>query len=144
VNLYLDTSALVKLYLAEEGSPVVRGAVQTARLVATSTLVYVEARAAFARRQREGGMSRQDHRRIQRDLERDWEHYVRLQVSEPLVRSAARLAERERLRAHDALHLASALTLKQRLAAPVVFACWDARLETAARRARLSVLPGFQ
>lgn len=92
-------------------------------LVATSILAYVEARAAFARRQREGGMSRGDHRRIQRDLEREWEHYVRLQVSEPLVRSAARLAKRERLRVYDALHLASALTLKQRLTAPVVFAC---------------------
>lgn len=31
MNLYLDTSALVKLYVAEEDSPVVRGAVQTAR-----------------------------------------------------------------------------------------------------------------
>jgi len=53
VNLYLDTSALVKLYIAEEGSLLVRTALADARFVATSVVAYVEARAAFARRRRE-------------------------------------------------------------------------------------------
>ncbi len=46
--LYLDTSALVKLYVSEEGSEIVRGAVESAGRVATSRIAYAEARAALA------------------------------------------------------------------------------------------------
>jgi antitoxin (DNA-binding transcriptional repressor) of toxin-antitoxin stability system len=55
VTLYLDTSALVKLYVDEEGALAVRHAVDQAELVATSAIAYAEARAAFARRHWEGG-----------------------------------------------------------------------------------------
>ena len=44
--LYLDTSALVKLYLDEEDSGAVHEAVEVAEGVATSTVAYAETRAA--------------------------------------------------------------------------------------------------
>ena len=47
--LYLDTSALVKLYVREHGSAAVRALVERADVVATSVVAYAEARAAFAR-----------------------------------------------------------------------------------------------
>ena len=53
MKLYLDTSALVKLYVEEEGSATVREAIARAETVATTVIVYVEACAAFARRRRE-------------------------------------------------------------------------------------------
>ena len=43
MRLYLDASALVKLYVDEEGSPLVRGAVERAGVVSTSAITYVEA-----------------------------------------------------------------------------------------------------
>jgi predicted nucleic acid-binding protein len=140
VRLYLDTSALVKLHVDEEGSALVREAVARAELISTSRVAYVEARAAFARRRHTKDMDAQAYRRIVRDLAGDWEHYLRIDVTEPLVRKAARLAERHRLRAYDAIHLASAGELKDRLAEPIVFACWDAQLEAAARREGLELL----
>ena len=50
--LYLDTSALVKLYAAEPGRMQTCRAVNRADLVATSLLANVETRAAFARKNR--------------------------------------------------------------------------------------------
>ena len=47
--LYLDTSALVKLYVREAGSVLVRRATEASEAAATSTVAYAEARAAFAR-----------------------------------------------------------------------------------------------
>ena len=47
--LYLDTSALVKLYVRERGSARVRAQVGKADAIATSVVAYAEARAAFAR-----------------------------------------------------------------------------------------------
>jgi predicted nucleic acid-binding protein len=141
VTLYLDTSALVKLYVAEDGSAVVRQAVADADRIATSGIAYVEARSAFARRRREGGLLPLQHRRIVRDLDADWGHYLRLDVTETLIRQAAALAERHRLRTYDAIHLASAIVLKGRLTDPVVFACWDDLLSAVARREGLTPVP---
>ena len=57
MTLYLDTSSLVKLYLAEVGTDSVRRLVDDATLVATSQIAYPETRAALARRRREGALS---------------------------------------------------------------------------------------
>ena len=50
VILYLDTSSLVKIYVAEQGSKDVQALVAQATVVATSRVAYPEMRAAFARR----------------------------------------------------------------------------------------------
>ena len=47
--LYLDTSAIVKLYADETGSDQVWAAVAEAKLCATHLIAYAETRAAFAR-----------------------------------------------------------------------------------------------
>jgi predicted nucleic acid-binding protein len=56
VTLYLDTSSLVKLYVAGPGSEAVRKLVDDATVVATSSIAYTETRAALARRHRERGL----------------------------------------------------------------------------------------
>ena len=53
MTLYLDTSSLVKLYVTESGSKVVRQLVGDANVVATSVVAYAETRAALARLRRE-------------------------------------------------------------------------------------------
>ena len=134
MRLYLDTSALVKLYVEEDGSGAVRRAVGQSRPVATSAVAYVEARAAFSRRRNEGHLTAAEHRRVVRDLDADWDRFLRLEVTEPLIREAADLAEAHRLRAYDAIHLASARVMKERLGGTVLFASWDTHLERAAAR----------
>ena len=134
MTLYLDTSALVKLYILEEGTEAVRIAVEGTGLVVTSAIAYVEARAAFARLRREGALSAGHHRRTTRDLDTDWPRYLTIEVVTPIIREAARLAEAHRLRAYDAVHLASAAAAHRRLAGAVVFATWVGPLENAAKR----------
>ncbi|MBI4560441.1 MAG: type II toxin-antitoxin system VapC family toxin [Candidatus Rokubacteria bacterium] len=140
MRLYLDTSALVKLYVDEEGSPVVRSAVDQAGLIATSAIAYVEARAAFVRRRHEGGLSAGEYRRVIRDLDADWARYLVVEVTGSLIREAARLAEAHRLRAYDAVYLACAAAVHGRLAEPVVLASWDLDLESVARKERFELL----
>jgi uncharacterized protein len=138
LRLYLDTSALVKLYVEEDGSSIVRSAVEEAETVATSIVAYVEARAAFARRQLERTIPLSDYRLLIRDFEADWRHYLVIEATEPLVRRAAELAEAHRLRAYDAIHLASASVLKENLEDSVSFASWDSQLQAAAGREGLA------
>jgi uncharacterized protein with PIN domain len=70
--LYLDTSSLVKLYVEEPGSPAVHAEVDGSELVATSTVAYAEARAALARRRREGSLTAAEHRKAKAGLDTDW------------------------------------------------------------------------
>ena len=51
--LFLDTSALVKLYIVEADSPVVHASVARAETVAVCRIAWAEACAALARRARE-------------------------------------------------------------------------------------------
>ena len=134
MRLYLDTSAVVKLYVDEAGSSMVRQWVDDADTVATSIIAFVEARAAFARRHREKRISSAAHARLVRDFAADWDRYLVLEATQTLMRLAGRLAATHALRAYDAIHLASAKILREKLAEPVFFASWDARLTVAARK----------
>jgi predicted nucleic acid-binding protein len=136
VILYLDTSALVKLYVDEPGRGAVLELLEVAITCATARIAYVEARAAFARRRREGGFDTRTLRHVVDLLDQDWATYTLIEMGEPLVRRAGVLAERHGLRGYDAVHLAAALEVA-RAGADVVVACFDERLRRAARRAKL-------
>ncbi len=130
--VYLDTSALVKLYVEEDGSDDVAKWVAAARFVATSRVAYPEARAALARRRREGGLTAGALRGAVRDLDRDLGRYVVVELDTAIAASAGDLAERRALRGFDALHLASALSLEAYFRPTPAFVAFDRKLTLAA------------
>ena len=136
--VYLDTSSLVKLYVDEPGSAAVSRLVQEAEIAATSVVAYPEARAALARRRRERSLSPASHRRARAALDADWPRVLSLDVGDTLARQAGHLAEAQRLRGFDALHLASYLTIAREFPGEDVrFSSADKALVRASRRTRL-------
>lgn len=112
--LYLDTSALVKLYAEEPGREEVQSAVKDARVVAVSEIGYVEACSALARKEREGFFSADEHDATVEQLQRDYrEVYLSRPVTGDLIARAGALAREHALRAYDAVHLATALILRE-------------------------------
>ncbi len=99
---------------------------------------YAEARAAFARYRREGGLTPAGLRQVVRDLDAEWGTYSVVEIVDALVRRAGALAERHALRAYDAIQLAAALELA-RAGADVQFACFDERLNRSAGREGLAL-----
>lgn len=136
--IYLDTSALVKLYAKEEKRNIVFEAVDSSEAVATSTAAYAEARAALARRRRESKMNEEEHRRAVERLNREWRTYERLAVSNLVAYRAGELADRHALRGFDAVHLASALRFAEQFE-ELSFLAFDDRLVTAAKSASMRV-----
>lgn len=136
MTLYLDTSSLVKLYVAEVGSHDVRDLVARATIVTTSMIAYPEARAALARRRREGALRPAALAAAKRALEDDWSRYLAVGVTEMLCRAAGNLAERYQLRGYDSVHLACFLQVARR-AGPddTEFSSFDDRLNHAAASA---------
>lgn len=130
--LYLDTSSLIKVYLAESGWQAIRALGQQARLVATSLVAYAEGRATLARSRRDGRLTPAQFRTVASAFETDWATYSARDVTVALVRYAGDLAEKHFLRGFDAIHLASALTLKRELGEDVTFSSADSRLTAGA------------
>ena len=137
--LYLDSSALVKLYAEEAGTTQVQSDAVAAKLCATSELTYVEARSAIARKRREDGWSETEYRRILRALDDDWPTLHHIAVTPSLVRRAADFTDRFGLRAYDAVQLAAAEAVQEQVGRKfrVRFCCFDGRLTTAAERLSL-------
>jgi predicted nucleic acid-binding protein len=132
--LYVDTSALVKLYVPEPESEAVQALVGSAQVTAVSLIAFAEARAAFARKRRERAVNSKDYRRIVREFDDDWDHYFIVHVTEPLVKRAAQLADKHGLRGYDAIQLSSAILLHEQSGERVTFCCFDSRLLRASQR----------
>jgi predicted nucleic acid-binding protein len=140
--LYLDTSSLIKLYVEESGSAETERLLGESSLGCTSVVAYAEARSALARLCREGSLTAEEHTLAKADLDRDWPHFLSVEVTPVVWRTAGDLAERHALRGFDSLHLASFLYLtKANLGEPVQFSSFDGRLNGAARAETQAVTP---
>jgi predicted nucleic acid-binding protein len=132
--LYLDTSNLVKLYVEEEDSTEVANLVVSSKATATSLIAYAESRSAFARRYKEKAFTRREYEELITSFNADWENYLILRVQTDVVMKAGYLAEKHGLRGFDAIHLSSALRLKEEVSEDVVFSCSDRVLQKAAHQ----------
>jgi predicted nucleic acid-binding protein len=137
---YLDTSALVKRFVAETGSPVVHALVIRHGPVATAKIAYAEVHAGLARKRREGHLSERQYVSTCRLFETDWRAYVRVDLHDEVLVLARDLLRRHPLKGFDAIHLASALSLSTALSEEITFAAADTRLLDAARAERLRAL----
>lgn len=136
--LYLDTSSLVKLYVDEDGSEIVREWVEEAEAVATSRVAYPEALSAFARRWNRGDLTDEEMSLARESFAGDWPIFIHLPLHE---RRAGGLVVTHLLRGFDAVHLAAAQDLAERfLSEEVVFSTFDGSLLRAARAEGLSTL----
>jgi len=142
VILYLDTTALAKLFVVEPGAESLGRAVAQAAAVATHLIAYAEMRATFSRAVRMGRVEGAALPALIIEFERRWASIEVLAVTEPLVRRAGDLAERHGLRGYDSVHLAAVLALRELVGsgAEVRFGVFDSKLREAALVHGLSLL----
>lgn len=129
--LFLDTSALVKIYIAEPGSERMREAVAREDPKAASVLAFAEIHAALARRRREELLREAELEQIRLVFAEDWETLTQMSVGAAVLRRVPGLCDRHPLRGADAVHLASALLLQEE-GLEILFACSDRSLLAAA------------
>jgi predicted nucleic acid-binding protein len=136
--VYLDASALVKLFVPEEDSDTLNQALAGLNDVIVSDLALTEVASALGRRTREQRLTRQQARRLYREALKLHASSHHAELTPPVHRRAERLmlSFTIPLRALDALHLATALDAE---AATIV--TFDPRLRDAATSQGLFVAP---
>jgi predicted nucleic acid-binding protein len=134
---YFDTSALLKLFLAEPGAATARRAWQVVSAAAAGRLLHAEARAALAAAERapRRAFTPTDHARARTDLDQVWERVVKVEPTEMVVRAAGDPAESYALGGYDAVHPACAMR-----AGADALVCADADLIRAAQACGLGVI----
>ena len=136
--LYLDTSSLVKLYVTEAHSELVRNWAEDAEIIATCRVAYPETVSALNRRMRSGDFTRRDYELLLNTFAGEWMHFAVIDFDEI---AAGRLAAAYGLRGFDAVHLSAAKLLKASQAGiSVAFSSFDEKLNTAAASEKLKVL----
>jgi predicted nucleic acid-binding protein len=135
--IYLDSSALVKRYVEEDGSGAVDRLLADHPFAATSRLAYPEILSALNRKHRAREISARVLTELIAAFESDWGKLFVLELDEELLPIAKRAIRKHAIRGADAVHLASGIWLRSVLKEDVVFACADARLLDAARAERL-------
>jgi uncharacterized protein len=139
--LYLDTSALVKLYFQEAFSDDILLKWRSAEHIVTSSVAYAETSAAIYRKNREGNLEYSLMREVVSSFHQDWSSLIRVEVTDELNAYINRAVERYPLRGFDLVHLASAMVIRERLPQDFVFACFDERLARAARSEGCEIFP---
>ena len=134
-SCYVDTSALIKRYLAETGSTWIRNLVDWAagNVIVVCDLTAVEVFSTLARRQREGTIAPADIVILQTRFLADFgQEYLSIALEDSVLSRARDLLNRYPLRSLDAIQLASAIEAAIILGEPLTFLSADRNLLNAA------------
>ncbi len=144
ISYYFDSSAWVKVYVTETGTPWVTTVFNAGTTygppqyqITSASIAVVEVAAAIARHERTGKITSTERRELYRRLVFDSENRTsRLGLSDDILQLAAELTQRRPLRGFDAIHLSTALTVNQHFVTSglpsIIFVSADAILCAAA------------
>jgi len=138
--IYIDSSALVKRYLKENGSERVQKTLSGKNLLAVSKLAYPEVLSAFMRKHRAGELGEGPLKKVIDWFLLDWDKLIIVDMNDGLLPILRTLLHNYPLKGADAVHLASALWLSQSLKENLVFMASDQTLLKAALSEQLLVL----
>jgi uncharacterized protein len=139
MNVYADSSALLKLVLREQGSDEMVALHAISDPLTCAAIGYVELRSGLAMAARMGRVDPPNYADHVLELQRLWLSLGEIPVDQQLLSRAGDHAEAHALRSFDAMHLAALAA-----AGPpgtITFACWDRDLREAAGSIGYGLLP---
>jgi len=137
---YFDTSAVVKLYVEEQGSAHVQSLARKNRPL-SSVILSLELVSALARRKRSGDLSSEAQETALGNFRKDLPRFDLVELTSDIRRRAEAMLLMYPLRTLDAIHIASALFTREALSLPrLPFITSDRRQHEGALLAGLDVV----
>lgn len=141
MNLYLDSSALLRRYLKRLGGEELSHELETAGRYGIAAITRVEVAAALTRLERGGVIHRGERRNAFELLEHDLPVMTEIFLTQDVVTRAYELVQKHGLRGYDGIQLAAADFWRVSLEEPVTIATFDADLWSAANSDNFLVWP---
>ena len=141
MNLYIDTSAVIKRHVQEAFSEDVRGWIESATMVATGLITRAEVSSGINRLYRTKLLLDESYALALSEFRKSWDDYHRIDITDQIITRADFLICQFVLRGYDAIHLACSLTWQEALQSPITMATFDSQLHEAAQKVGMAVLP---
>ena len=111
MNLFFDTSALIKRYILEKGSDEVDELLNRADGVFLSPLTEVETCSVFRRLWTDKAIDEKEYTLLRKEFETDCQYYTFIPLDEQVLWQAKRVIHEHQLKTLDSLQLGTALSL---------------------------------
>jgi predicted nucleic acid-binding protein len=141
MNLYVDSSGLLRRYLQRPGGTETDAEFNAADLLGTAAVTRVEVAASVTRLALGKAISKSAASQIILDLEQDLLYMAEVPSDESVLSSAYRLGKQHALKGYDAVQLGAAIIWQSELGKPVTVATFDNQLWAAAASEGLGVWP---
>ena len=139
--IYLDTSALLKKYIQEQGSDELSEWIAASSVTGTAKITYAEMVAALAKLERMQWLSSDDAYAAWQTFLKEFPFLAHIEITDPVILLAGDLAWKHGLRGYDAVHLAAALIWQEKMGVAVQIATFDRQLWEVAKKVDLRCLP---
>ena len=139
--LYLDSSALVKHYIQEDGSEEISSLIEKAENTGTVLITFAEMASALSKSVRMGWVERKGAEGAWLDFKEQWLTFTRIDITNSVLDKAGQLAWEYELRGYDAIHLAAALTWQDLMETSVTLGTFDKELWKAGKGIGINVWP---
>ena len=120
MNLYFDTSALVKRYLNEKGDTKVRGLFDKSERIFVSAVTHFECASAFQRLLQTKFVDKSEYERMTTEIAIDFPFFETVPFDEDVKQIALRVIEKHPLKPLDAIQLASLIYIAEEIESFVV------------------------
>lgn len=137
---YLDSSALVKRYIREDGTDKMNSLIAGAKILVTSKLTYAETLSAFFKKYRAKELSEKHLNTVLTVFENDWAYFLVVEFGDEMLPLIKKLVRKHYLKGADSIHLSSALWLKTTVKQDITFIASDSNLLAAALSETLHIL----
>lgn len=136
---YFDTSALVKRYVRERGTIEVRRLLRKYRIL-SSSVMPIELLSALTRRHGQKQLSEQDYTAILSRIKQDRAFWELVEVTPGVLARAEEMVLELKVRALDAIHVASAAIFQESTGRSPLFVTSDERQLEAAEQYGVEVI----
>lgn len=109
VRIFLDTSALLKRYLEEEGSQELEVVLKESSEVIVAPVAWIESISALSRLLREKGIDHERFSLLKREIKNDFHDFNRVLWSDALEEKAVEIVEDLSLKTLDGIQLAAGI-----------------------------------
>lgn len=137
MNLFVDTSALIKRYIDENGSENIDALMNQADRVLVSAITEIEAHSIFKRLFTEKAIDNSDYGILLDEFGTDYQFYSQIGLDDHVAANAKTLIAKYQLKALDSIQLGTAVLLKDEIN---FFVASDEKLITAGKKEGLKII----